>query len=146
MSFIYLYKFIWIIFHEGWTWEINAHYIFSYILTSPVISKYVRKTYTNFFWKDKMRHGIWVHILLHNFASSSLQDEYYFWHRASNTMKKQQSFILRYWSLKFYCEEIIQTIGLTLWCNMFGVIVVLFLTDKWICEKSKWFDTYARNT
>ena len=144
MSFIYLYKFIWIIFHEGWTWKINAYYIFSYILTSPVISKYVRKNlYQLFLKRSNEARNVSSY---HNFASSSLQDKYYYWHRGSNAMKKQQSFILRYWSLKFYCEEIIQAIGLILWCNMFGAIVVLFLTDKWICEKSKWFDTYTRNT
>ena len=40
-------------------------------------------------------------------------------------MKKQQNFILRYLSLKFSCNQIIETIGLILQSNMFGVTIVL---------------------
>ena len=45
--------------------------------------------------KGKLRHGIWVYILLNNLASSPLQHEYYFWHRRSKCYEK---------AIKFYPE------------------------------------------
>ena len=44
--------------------------------------------------KNKMRYGMWPHILLNNLASSPYKHEYYFWHRRSKYYKK----------IKFYLE------------------------------------------
>ena len=45
--------------------------------------------------KDKMRHGMWVHILLNNLALSPLQHKYYFRLRRSKVYEK---------TVKFYPE------------------------------------------
>ena len=45
--------------------------------------------------KDKISHGMWVHILLNNLASTLLQHEYYFWHKMSKCYEK---------AVKFYPE------------------------------------------
>ena len=45
--------------------------------------------------KDKMRYRMQAHILINNLASSSLQQEYYFWHRRSKCYEK---------AVKFYPE------------------------------------------
>ena len=73
----------------------------------PLFQKMSVKIYTNFFLSsqrynfktnylnDKMRYGMWVHILLNNMVSSPLEHEYYFWHRRSKCYEK---------SVKFYPE------------------------------------------
>ena len=130
MNFIYIYKFIGIIFQKGWHMpnlenQLVLHFEFqcqrlsrlyhnTYILLfcidfstkrsrvlwfnrthPPLFQNISVKIYTNFSLKDKMRHGMWVHILLHNLASSPLQHEYYFWHRGSKCYEK---------AVKFYPE------------------------------------------
>ena len=102
----------------------------------PLFQNMSLKIYTNFFsssggykinnLKDKMRHGMWVYILLNNLASSHCNTGITFGTGGQNAMKNQWSFILRYFSLKFSCEEIIKAIGLILWCNMFAVTLVFF--------------------
>ena len=52
--------------------------------------------------------------LAEQFGGILIATQYYFWHR-------------RYLSLKFSCDEIIETIGLILQRNMFSVTIVLFL-------------------
>ena len=76
----------------------------------PLFQNMSVKIYTNFiltsggynlkinYLKDKMRHGMWVHILLNNLATSPLQHEYYFWHRRSICYEK---------AVKFYPEIIV---------------------------------------
>ena len=46
---------------------------------------------------------------------------------SENAKKKQKNFILRYYSLKFLCDQIIKTIGLILPRVMFVVTIALFL-------------------
>ena len=70
----------------------------------PLFQKMSVKIYTNFFlslerynfklnyFKDKIRHWIWVHILLNNLASSPSQQEYYFCHRRSKCYEKAVKF------------------------------------------------------
>ena len=103
----------------------------------PLFQNISIKIYTNFFLssrgynfkinylKDKMRHGMWVHILLNNLASSPLQHEYYFWHRKSKYYEKAVEFYPEILSLKFLCNQIIKIIGLILY-DMFVVTIVFF--------------------
>ena len=68
----------------------------------PLFQAMSVKIYTNFFLssggynfkinylKDKMRHRMWVHLLLNNLAPSPLQHEYYFWHRTSKCYEKAE--------------------------------------------------------
>ena len=58
--------------------------------------------------KHKMRHGMWVHILLNNLKLSPLQHKHNFWHRRSKCYEKAKNFILRYLSLKFLYDQIIK--------------------------------------
>ena len=70
----------------------------------PLFQNMSVKIYTNVFLssggynfkinylKDKMRHGIKVHILLKKLASSLLQYEHYFWHSRSKCYEKAVKF------------------------------------------------------
>ena len=62
--------------------------------------------------KDKMRHGMWVHILLNNLASIAFQRECYFWHRRSKCFEKTVTFYLGIFEFKVLFDEIIKIIGL----------------------------------
>ena len=110
MNFIYIQKFIWISFQEGWNMPklknyFVLHFVFhcqkllklyhsTYILLFcidlstklyqdllfnwthlPLFQNMSVKIYTNFFnyLEGKMRHGMWVHMLLNNLASFSLR-------------------------------------------------------------------------
>ena len=55
--------------------------------------------------KDKMRYGMWVHILLNDLASSSLQHEYYFWHRKSKCYEKAVKFNVEIFEFKVFARS-----------------------------------------
>ena len=92
------------------------------------------KIYTNFllslerynlkinYLKDKMRHGMWVRILLKNLASSPLQQGYYFWHRRSKCFEK---------AVKFYSETF--EFKVFMWSNKLGTE---YLVQKYQVMKS----------
>ena len=83
---------------------------------------FLSSRFSNFkinYLKDKMRYGMWVHILLNNLASSH----------------NNASIILRYLSLKFSCEQIIKAIGLILQHNMLTFInmhILFLLVKVWV--------------
>ena len=52
--------------------------------------------------KDKMRHGMWVHILLNNLVSSSLQRDYCFWRRRSICYEKAVKFYVEIFEFKAF--------------------------------------------
>ena len=55
--------------------------------------------------KDKMRHGMWVHILLKNLASFPMQHKYYFWHRRSKCYEKTVNFHLVIFEFKVFVQS-----------------------------------------
>ena len=74
------------------------------------------KIYTNFlssggynfkinYVKDKMRHGMWVHIMLNGLASSPLQHKYYFWHRKSKSYEKTVKFYPEIFQFKVFVRS-----------------------------------------
>ena len=99
------------------TWKMNVSYLLSFKVydlikhisfqNMPVkiyaIFSYlqVRITSKLIFLKNKMRYGMWVHILMNNLASSPSHKEYQFWHRKSNAMLKAHSQVWqKFWQLK----------------------------------------------
>ena len=57
------------------------------------------------YFKDKMRYGMWVHILLNNLASSSQQLEYYFWHRRSKCYENTAIFYPEIFEFKVFVRS-----------------------------------------
>ena len=53
--------------------------------------------------KDKMRHGMWVHILLNNTAPSPLPHSHYFWHRRSKCCENVVKFYQQIFEFKVLC-------------------------------------------
>ena len=52
--------------------------------------------------KDKMRHEMWVHILLNNLVSSPLEHGYYFWHMRSKCYEKVVNFYPEIFEIKVF--------------------------------------------
>ena len=55
--------------------------------------------------KDKMRYGMWVHILQNNLALSPLQHEYYSWHRRSKCHEKTVKFYREIFEFKVFVRS-----------------------------------------
>ena len=55
--------------------------------------------------KDKMRYGMWVHILQNNSALSPLQHEYYSWHRRSKCHEKTVKFYREIFEFKVFVRS-----------------------------------------
>ena len=55
--------------------------------------------------KDKMRYGMWVHILQNNLALSPLQYEYYSWHRRSKCHEKTVKFYREIFEFKVFVRS-----------------------------------------
>ena len=55
--------------------------------------------------KDKMRYGMWVHILQNNLALSPLQHEYYSWYRRSKCHEKTVKFYREIFEFKVFVRS-----------------------------------------
>ena len=127
----------------------------------PLFPNMSVKIYTNIFfssgvcnfkinyWKDKMRHGMWVHILLSNLASSPLQREYYFWYRRWKSYEKTVKFYLEITEFKVFVRSNNWNNRLDLALKYLRCYCCDYFLLLLICEyvqQSKWVDTEATNT
>ena len=116
----------------------------------PLFQKMSVKIYTIFFLslelynfkinylKDKIRHGMWVDILLNNLASSPLQLELYFWHRKSKYYEKEVKFCPEIFECNVFVRSNNFNNRFDLAAYMFGITNVLI--SEYV-QKIKWVDT-----